>query len=327
MAKIAFQGNIPVSNDDLLRHVAHSKSLGYPEVSECETHDRRLAVVGGGPSIVDHLDEIRGFSDIWAINGACGFLREHGIDSTLLSLDPCDFLAPRVAGAQKALLASRCHPDVFEALKGADITLFDATTDAEKGMWASVSTVTVAFHLATVLGYRKTVFYGCEGSYSDKTHAYMNEAELQDYRFVVRCGGKDYLTAPDLYMLTTQMAIFLRMAINDSFTERSGGLLRALVENEDHDIVKVSRTLMNELKPRHTLVKGLSQVHVGLKPHSLGVTVHMPGHDYKPEWRLVSDLQVRTDNPGPPEFWCTDGHRVYFDKPADADYQITAEAA
>jgi hypothetical protein len=326
MAKIAFQGNIPVSNDDLLRHVAHSKSLGYPEVSETDVHGRHLAVVGGGPSIVDHLDEIRQFSDIWAINGACGFLREHGIESTLLSLDPCDFLAPRVAGAKKALLASRCHPDVFETLKGADITLFDATTDATNGMWASVSTATVAFHLSMTLGYRQTVFFGCEGSYSDKTHAYMDEAELQDYRFVVECGGKRYLTAPDLYMLTTQMAHFLSLAVNDSFTERSGGLLRALVENEEHDIVQVSKALMGELKPRHTLVKGLSQVHVGMKPHSLGVTVHMPGHDYKPEWRLVSELQSRTDNPGPPEFWCTDGHRVYFDKPADADYLITAEA-
>jgi hypothetical protein len=326
MAKIAFQGVLPVSNDDLLRHVAHSKSLGYPEVVEQEIHGRRLAVIGGGPSIVDHLEEIRGFTDIWAINGACGFLREHGIESTLLSLDPCDFLAPRVAGATKALLASRCHPDVVETLKGADITLFDATTDASNGMWASCASVTVAFQLSMTLGYRQTVFYGCEGSYSEKTHAYMDEAELQDYRFVVECGGKQYLTAPDLYMLTQQMAMFFKLAINGSFTERSGGLLRALIENEEHDIVQVSRALMGALKPRYTLVQGLSQVHVGFKPHDLGVTVHMAGHDYKPEWRLVSDMQSRTDNPGPPEFWCTDGHRIYFDKPADADYSISAEA-
>lgn len=249
MASIEFQGTIPVSDDDLLRQVAHTKKLGFPEVREQEPHGRRLAVIGGGPSIVDKLDEIRGYTDIWAINGACRFLREHGIDSTLLSLDPCDFLAPRVSGAKKALLATRCHPDVFKALEGADITVFYATTDAAEGMWASCSTVTVAFHLATVLGYRQTVFYGCEGSYSEQTHAYMDEAELQDYRFVVECGGKQYLTAPDLYMLTKQMAFLLRLSINDAFTERSGGLLRALIENDKHDIVKVSRALMAGLKP------------------------------------------------------------------------------
>ena len=249
MAKIAFEGVIPVSHDGLMRQVAHAKSLGYPTVQEQESHGRRLAVVGGGPSIVDHLDEIREFTDIWAINGACGFLRDHGIESTLLSLDPCDFLAPRVAGAKKALLATRCHPDVFACLQGADITVFDAVNDTENGMWASCASVTVAFHLSMALGYRKTVFFGCEGSYSEKTHAYMDEAELQDYRFVVECGGKQYLTAPDLYMLTTQMALFFRLAINDSFTERSGGLLRALIENEAHDIVKVSPLLMAGLRP------------------------------------------------------------------------------
>lgn len=249
MPKIVFQGHVPVSHDDLLKQVAYAKSLDYPEVNEQEPHGRRLAVVGGGPSIVDRLDEIREFSDIWAINGACGFLRRNGIESTLLSLDPCDFLAPRVLGAKKALLATRCHPDVFKALKGADITVFDAVNDTENGFWASCSTVTVAFHLATTLGYRKTVFFGCEGSFSELTHAYMDEAELQDYRFIVECGGRQYLTAPDLYMLTMQMAIFFRMAVNESFTERSGGLLRAFIENPEHDIVKVSPALLASLKP------------------------------------------------------------------------------
>jgi hypothetical protein len=249
MAKIVFEGSVPVSHEDLLAQVAHAKSLGYPEVREQEPHGRRLAVVGGGPSIVERLDEIREFADIWAINGACGFLGERGIESTLLTLDPCDFLAPRVVGAKKALLATRCHPDVYRALEGADITVFDAVNDTENGLWASCSSVTVAFHLATLLGYRQTVFYGCEGSYSDKTHAYMDEQELQDYRFIVECGGKQYVTAPDLYMLTMQMAVFFRLAINNSFTERCGGLLRALIANPEHEIVKVSRQLAASLKP------------------------------------------------------------------------------
>jgi hypothetical protein len=249
MAKIVFEGVIPVSHEDLCKQIAHAKGLGYPEVREQEPHGRRLAVVGGGPSIADKLDEIREFSDIWAINGACGFLREHGIDSTLVTLDPCDFLAPRVAGAKKAMLATRCHPDVFETLKGADITVFDAVNDTKDGLWASCASVTVAFHLSMLLGYRQTVFFGCEGSFSELTHAYMDEAELQDFRFVVECGGKQYLTAPDLYMLTLHMAVFFRLAINESFTERCGGLLRALIANEEHDIVQVSRALMASLRP------------------------------------------------------------------------------
>jgi hypothetical protein len=245
--QIAFIGEVPVSDEGLREHVTHAKALGLPFVSEQQPHGGRLAVVGGGPSIVDKLDEIRGFSDIWAINGACGFLREHGIDSTLLSVDPCDFLAPRVAGAKRALLATRCHPDVFKALKGADITVFDLEHDGGN-VWASTATASVVFPLATMLGYRQTVLFGCEGSFSERSHAYMDEAELQDLRFVVECGGKRYDTAPDLYTITQQLAVFMRLAINDSFTERSGGLLRALTKNEAHDIVEVSPTLKAKLR-------------------------------------------------------------------------------
>jgi hypothetical protein len=247
--KILFQGQAPLSNDGLLENVRHAKGLGLPEIVEEETHGRRLAVVGGGPSIVDSLDELSGFSDIWAINGACRFLRQRGVESTLLSIDPVDFLAPRVSGASKAILATRCHPDTFDALKGADIRVFDVNTDSDKGLWASCSTVSVVFQLATMLGYRRTVFFGCEGSFSEKTHAYMDEAELQDFRFVVECGGKRYATAPDLYLITTQIAEVFRLAINESFTERSGGLLRALIANPEHDIVNVSPALAASFQP------------------------------------------------------------------------------
>jgi len=249
MPKIAFEGVVPVDHGQLLAQIAHAKSLGYPMVKEQEAHGRRLAVVGGGPSIQDHIEEIREFSDIWAIDGACRFLREHGIDSTLLTIDPVDWLAQRVSGATKALLGTRCHPDTFRALEGADITLFDAAQDAENGIWTSCSTVTAAFQLSMLLGYRKTVFFGCEGSFAERSHAYMDEAELQDFRFIVECGGKQYLTAPDLYMLTTQMAVFFRLSINDAFTERSGGLLRALIAHPEHDIVAISKQLAASLKP------------------------------------------------------------------------------
>lgn len=256
MPKIQFIGNVPVPHEKLMEHVNLSKARGLPYVNDTPPHGRKLAVVGGGPSVLEHVEELRSYTDIWAVNGACRWLREQGIESTLLTLDPCAFLAPRVSGATKALLSSRCHPAVFEALEGCDITLFDVLQDGPEGstlgadgIWASISTACVVFHLAMVLGYTKTVFYGCESSYTNTTHAYMDEAELQEFRFIVECGGQEYLTAPDLYCQAMQMAPFFRLAICDSFTERSGGLLRAMIANEDHDIVKVSPALLAGLEP------------------------------------------------------------------------------
>lgn len=324
MGQIAFEGLCPVPHEQLLSQIVHAKSLGLPFVRETPPHGRKLAVVGGGPSIADHIEELRGFSDIWAINGACRFLREHGINSTLVTVDPVDFLVPRIEGASKALLCTRVHPDVFKALAGADITLFHAAQDEPDGVWVSCSSVTATFQLSMMLGYRQTVFFGCEGSYSDRTHAYMDDSELQDNRFVVECGGKQYLTAPDLYLLTKQMAELLRRSVNDAFTERSGGLLRALTANPEHRIVKVSRQLAASLKPiraseSRTLVEGFEAVYVGFR----AACVRIDGKELA--WSLISDLPSSPDNYGTPQQWATDGHRIYFDKRADRDYTVEVE--
>jgi hypothetical protein len=247
MPKISFEGYVPVPHADIERNLAYARGLGLPFVRSVPPHGRRLAVVGGGPSIVGHLSEIRSYTDVWAINGACRWLREHGIESTLLSVDCVPFLAPRVSGATKALLSPRVDPAVFEALAGAEVTLFELGRDKPGGVWSSVCTASVVFQLATELGYLDTTFYGCESSFSEETHAYMNEDELQSYRFVVSCGGREYLTAPDLYMQAELLAEVLRI-FPKYFKEESGGLLRAMVENKEHDIVKVSRGLLAAVK-------------------------------------------------------------------------------
>lgn len=251
MAKINFTAGLPVTHDVLERNIAHAKSLGLPYVDKppvkaIKFHGRRLAVVGGGHSVENCLDDLRVWDgDIWAINGACSYLRAHGIESTLLTLDPLPVLAEKCRGAKKALLCSRCDPALFAALDGADVQLFDLVNDTpERGVWASCATVMCAFDLATDLGYRDIVFFGCEGSYEGTTHAYMDDP--QALRFFVECDGQEYQTLPELYVLTEQLAEMLR-TFPKHFTERSGGLLRAMVKNKEHDITKVSRALMNGL--------------------------------------------------------------------------------
>ena len=76
----------------------------------------------------------------------------------------------------------------------------------------------------------------------------------------------------------------------------------------------------------HTFLrKNEMHAFIGFRPHSMGVTVEANGLTYRPEYRLQSELQQRTDSPGAPEYWATDGNRVSFDKPAAADYLITCE--
>lgn len=242
MAKIRFATNVPYEHHVLDGHIQSAKARGLPMVAKQEPHEGKLAVVGGGPSIKNHLDDLRSWpGDIWAINGACRWLRAAGVESTFLTTDPTPGIAEVAKGARNALVASRCHPSVFDALEDAAVRLFHVSNDDVGGFWASVSTVMVTFDLATHLGFREIHFFGCEGSYETTTHTYMDDP--QTFRFVVACNGGEYLTLPELYLQTVQLAEVLRN-FPVSFRERSGGLLGAMVRNPEHDIVKVSRALL-----------------------------------------------------------------------------------
>ena len=249
MPKIAFSGDVPVAHEEIERNIALARASGLPFIPrDAPAIAAPLAVVGGGPSVVDHIEEIRSFGEhIWAINGVCGWLRDqHDIDSVLLGIDPHVIMAMWAPGAKRAILGVRTTPAVFEILKDADVRLFELVNDIPDGIRAGCSTATATFHIAIEMGYRKVVYFGCEGSYQEKTHAYPEPSEVREYRFVVECGGKEYLTAPDFYVQSIDMAQTIKNC-GQFFEERSGGLLRALIENDDHDITKVSRAMLATL--------------------------------------------------------------------------------
>lgn len=245
--KIAFTGTPPVSAEGMRKNFEHCHSLGVPVIQKQEVHDRPLAIVGGGPSIVDEVETLKAWKgDIFAVNGACGWLRERGVDSTFFSVDPCPIVGDWAQGATKALVVSRCDPIAFEVLKDADVKVFDLIQDREGGMICGTSTATAAFNVAAELGYRDVTFFGCESCYGEKSHAYQHEE--RDHRLLVKCGELEYHTAPDFYVQAQELSTVIKM-FRSHFKERSGGLLRAMIENEDHDITKISRSLRDELTP------------------------------------------------------------------------------
>lgn len=248
MPKVVITGNVPVSHDTLLRNMAHTKSLGLPKVALGQPlRHGRLAVVGGGPSVLNHLEEIRECAEVWAINGACGFLRAHGIDSHLFSIDPHPIVAKWAVGATKAILCNRTDPEVFEVLKGKDVRVYGLhNDDPDDVLYTGSSTATAAFHMAVESGWMDVCFFGCESSFERETHAYQDEK--REHLMLVECGGQEYLTAPDFYVQAQELSKVMRI-FRDNFTEQSGGLLRAMIENEDHDVVKVSRAMMAGLTP------------------------------------------------------------------------------
>ena len=251
MGKLQLIGVIPVEHGKIEENRESCRKRGLPRLAPHNKRDGRLAVVGGGPSVLNYLNRIAGYSHILAINGACKFLSDHGIESTFFAIDPHEIVAKWAPGAKKALLCDRVCPEVFDILKDADVTVFELANDVPGGVCAGSSTASAGFILGPILGYEFVDFYGCESSFEGQSHAYMDEA-LEEILWV-EVGGKEYKTRPDFYLQAQEMSqIFKKFP--RAFTAYGGGLLQAMIDHDDHDVKYVSRVFMNRLKPTQELL-------------------------------------------------------------------------
>lgn len=250
--RIRFDMVGPVSDRVVQEYIDAALGAGIPLVEPRQMALRKLAVVGGGPSVWEYLPQIASSGgDIWGINQSAPFLQDHGIDCTLLAVDSGEDVAGWAAQMDRALLASNCHPEVFRALAGKDVRMFHIAPFRD-GPGLSIkggpSASTRAPQLAIALGYSEVTFYGCEGSFDGSTHAYRHEPERLK-QLIVRAGGKLYRTAPDLMLMSEYLANDIR-AFQGIFRERSGGLLRAMVEHFDTwEVAAFSEALKAELDP------------------------------------------------------------------------------
>src|SRR5690242_12857373 len=111
--------------DEAGRRQNLSKALlrGLPMVDQLPERSEPLAIVASGPSVRDHLDELRDWPGIvWTINGAYAYLLEQGIiPHGFFGMDPLPGLAPYVAKTDPRTLfyiCSICDPSVFDNLAG-----------------------------------------------------------------------------------------------------------------------------------------------------------------------------------------------------------------
>lgn len=228
------------------RNISYAKSLGLTDVPEGRGLFRPLAIVGGGPSINDHVETLKNWpGDIWAVNGAFKWCQKHGIEATFFSVDSNPTLIELAKGAKKALLGTLVDPCVFDELSNAEVHIFDAGFIA--GLATGPTSVTCAPALALHAGYGSITIFGCEGSYRDGlTHAYFDDAP-NPYQIEVECGGKRFLSEAEYHMQCMYLVQFLRAAPH-VFSEMSGGLLRAMVDHDDDEVISATPELLSVLK-------------------------------------------------------------------------------
>lgn len=221
--RISLQGAVPQHVRDA--NARHCKTLKLPRVVEQKIHGRCLALVGGGPSVAHHIDEIRAYDEVWGINEVPSYLNQFGIRATLFSIDP-DLMKPEAYDVDRAILADYVSPEVFAALKGKDVQTFDAKYGGPTSMCR-------APRIALMMGFGRVTFFGCEGSFQGKTHAYK---DVRRGTIVVRCEGRNYLTQPDYFLQSEQLCEHIRDHPS-VFSERSDGLLAAMCRTGSWKIV------------------------------------------------------------------------------------------
>jgi hypothetical protein len=230
--RIAVRGECVASIEQL--HENARKNAHHPKIER-----RRLAVVGGGPLVVDHLDELREWKgDIWAINRTAQWLKEQGIRATLFTIDPTYMQID----CEDRLLASACHPDMFTG----NCQAFDLIETHADGFAGGQSSATRAPHVALKLGYTHVAFFGCEGSFSRATH--IDRDEAPPHQMIIRAGGADYRVTPDMLLQCEELSTLIR-TFDGVFHCRSGGLLQAMIDHPDTwEVVGVSAALKEHLE-------------------------------------------------------------------------------
>jgi hypothetical protein len=202
------------SDEDLHRNIkansARARQIARGWVKSQPAHDRVAVLVGSGPSLADTLEEVRerftAGDTVFAMNGAANYLNAHGIRPDFqVMIDPREETKQLIGPADDHLIASQCHPSVFDAvphaklyhlqIEGIDDDLPEYPHPfALVGGAASVGNTSTV--LAYVLGYRTLHLYGYDSSHRDaQSHAFHQKMNDGEPNCIVTWNGKNYRTS------------------------------------------------------------------------------------------------------------------------------------
>lgn len=211
---------VNVSDDHIWANIEANMVRDLPWFTGFRERAEAVAIVCGGPSMRSSLADIkaqrRRGTKIVSVNNALAFLMESGIVPDVhVMLDAREENAEFVRFAPKAtkyVIASQCHPAVFEALAGRDVVVWHnafGDNGRFKGvlgeLWNTKPVILVpggctvglrALWLCELSGYKKIHVYGMDSCYHDDVHhAYSQTLNDGERTLLVQMGGKEYRCA------------------------------------------------------------------------------------------------------------------------------------
>lgn len=237
-----------------------------------DRRDDPVAVVGFGPSLRDTWEQLRGYASIIACSGAHRFLVERGIVPTWhVEVDPRPHKVGLIGPPQRAttyLIASACHPSVFDHLDGYDVRLwhvYDPSDEGQRllppGEWAITGGCDVGLRALTIagfLGFRDVHVFGMDQSAgtveapTGPRHAGDHPHTGRDYD-TVAYDGVTYYTTKAMLEAARQLAHELDQMPAVRCTFHGEGLvphmMRAYVQKPEYDPAKPMLNAIAANKP------------------------------------------------------------------------------
>lgn len=207
------------------------------------------AVVGGGPSVKNHLKKLRNFEGkIYAINDTAGYLSDNGIKCTLYSIDGTKIPFKIGENVEGALLATRCHKKQYEPFPKSKIRTFNMMEDDSKeGIEGGPTGVCRTPHLLIKMGHSRVNYYGIEGCFFGQSHVGGMRGDAKNNMIIIRVKGINYITNA-AFMLQNEYMAGLLNAYPKIYRDYSGGLLEKMRKYpDDWEVVAVS----NDIKEQH----------------------------------------------------------------------------
>lgn len=221
-----FEGVCSINEQQLQKNREYSNSLNPTPVKEFPIKSP-LAIVGGGHSVGQYKYTLQSWpGTIWAVNGAWKWCKENGIDAVFFSFDASPSLANIASGASRAILSHHCDPSVYQAIDGQ----FWVGTTREGGS----TSVGAAIACGIECGASSIMLFGCESSMQpDNSHIYGHYTGDDD--MVVWCNNMHFYTTARMFIGCVEVQNIIKAC--PLVKERSGGLLRAMVETKDKPVV------------------------------------------------------------------------------------------
>lgn len=221
-----------------------------PQVDSYQKQDAVVGLVGGGPSLDPELVKEKAKEmPMISMNGTHDWLLSLDIKpSAHIMLDARPFNARFIRNAQKGtkyLIASQCHPDVFDALEGYDVWIWHGGSGMRDlildqyymGRHHEIvggSTVMLrALTLMVYLGFSRFEVFGFDSCYmGDKHHAYEQAENDGEDLIELKVSGREFVCAPWMFSQAKEFINQTKMIGNlYELVIHGDGLIKHIIES------------------------------------------------------------------------------------------------